>query len=318
MPAAPEVDDVDRLVGGVEVDRQADAEHPAEADRHVGIAGEVEVQLEGVGQRPAPGLEQGRFVATVGGGEHRRGVDRDAVGQDHLLEQPDGEDRQADREVVQIDPIGAVLGELRDHLAVVNDRPGDQLRKEGHEQGVVDEALVTDLAAIGVDQIGDLLEGEERDRQRQHDVVDAEVDRQQRLDQVGAEEARVFEVADAGQIGADAEAEQELRPGHQQPLADEEIERDRGDDQDQIDRVPPAVEEQRGGDQPGDGEARLLAATEDEEADQGDRQEDQDELERVEQHAECSSLAGLGAGLGGCADARSSTPRYLRLTGREL
>jgi hypothetical protein len=59
VPAAPEVDDVDRLVGAVEVDRQAHVHHQGEADRHVGVAREIEVKLEGVGERPTPGLEQG-------------------------------------------------------------------------------------------------------------------------------------------------------------------------------------------------------------------------------------------------------------------
>jgi hypothetical protein len=49
VPAAPEVGDVDGLVGAVEVVGDGEAEEEAEAHGDVGVAGEVEVDLEGVG-----------------------------------------------------------------------------------------------------------------------------------------------------------------------------------------------------------------------------------------------------------------------------
>ncbi|MNF95653.1 hypothetical protein D3C84_784160 [compost metagenome] len=50
MPAPPELGDVAGAVGGEEVQRQDHAEHPGQADGHVRIAGEVEIQLQAVGQ----------------------------------------------------------------------------------------------------------------------------------------------------------------------------------------------------------------------------------------------------------------------------
>ena len=35
----------------------------AEPDRHVGIAGEIEIDLEGVGERAAPGVDERRRAA---------------------------------------------------------------------------------------------------------------------------------------------------------------------------------------------------------------------------------------------------------------
>ena len=52
-----------RLVRRIEIERQLDPEHPRQADRHVRIAGEVEVQLKRVGERAAPGREQVRLAA---------------------------------------------------------------------------------------------------------------------------------------------------------------------------------------------------------------------------------------------------------------
>src|SRR6187402_3060376 len=51
VPTTPEVADVARLVGRIEVQRQLNAEHARQADRHVRVAGEIEVQLQRVGQR---------------------------------------------------------------------------------------------------------------------------------------------------------------------------------------------------------------------------------------------------------------------------
>ena len=59
--------------------------------------------------------------------------------------------------------------ELGHHLLVVDDRSGDELGEEGDEQQVVGEVVFAGLAAVGIDEVGDLLEGEERDAERQDD-----------------------------------------------------------------------------------------------------------------------------------------------------
>src|SRR5262249_855366 len=48
--------------------------------------------------------------------------------------------------------------------------PGDQMRKERDKQRVADQVALDPGAAHDVDQIGDLLEGEERYAERQNDV----------------------------------------------------------------------------------------------------------------------------------------------------
>ena len=54
MPAAPEVGDVGRLEGRVEVLREVEPEQEREADGDVGVPGEVEVELERVAERRQP------------------------------------------------------------------------------------------------------------------------------------------------------------------------------------------------------------------------------------------------------------------------
>ena len=59
VPASLKVDDARRFVGREEVQRQANAKHPAQPDGRVRISGEVEVELERVGERADPGIRSG-------------------------------------------------------------------------------------------------------------------------------------------------------------------------------------------------------------------------------------------------------------------
>ncbi len=58
------------------------------------------------------------------------------------------------------------LEELGNGFPVVDDGAGDQLREKHHEQAVVQKLVFLGLALVSIDQVGNLLEGEKRDRQR--------------------------------------------------------------------------------------------------------------------------------------------------------
>ena len=62
---------------------------------------------------------------------------------------------------MRVRPLGLRALELRDHVLVVEDRPGDQMRKISDEQRVMRQRVMRDLAAVGVDQERDLGEGVE-------------------------------------------------------------------------------------------------------------------------------------------------------------
>ena len=95
------------------------------ADRHVGIAGEIEIELERVGQHADPGLIE-RWRVGAEGLRYQR---LDAVGQAGLLEQADGEDDQAAQDQMRIGAFCFGALELRNHVPVMQDRPGDQMRE---------------------------------------------------------------------------------------------------------------------------------------------------------------------------------------------
>ena len=103
VPALPVVDDALGLVRRVEVQREAQVEHARQPDRHVGVAGKVEVELQRIGQRDAPGREQRQQVRMR---EARRHGSGNRIGQQRLLQQPDQEDGAADCDVVRADAPG--------------------------------------------------------------------------------------------------------------------------------------------------------------------------------------------------------------------
>ena len=101
VPAPPEIDDVDGLVRRIEIERQKDAEHQRNADRHVRVAGEIEIELEGVGERADPGLIERRCGRAKG----ERNKRLDAIGETGLLEQADPENDQAAQDQMRNRPL---------------------------------------------------------------------------------------------------------------------------------------------------------------------------------------------------------------------
>ena len=163
----------DRLVGRVEVERQAQAEHQRHADRHVGIAGEVEVELEGEGQAADPGLGGGQRGAAPPAEKAGSARWASVSAMHDLLGQADDEQHQAAAQILPSVRAARVALELRDDLVVAHQRPGDQLREEGDEHPEVEEAVDVPVAAAQVHQVADLLEHEEADPERQDQAARA-------------------------------------------------------------------------------------------------------------------------------------------------
>ena len=55
VPPAPEDADAFGLVGGAEIEGNVDIEELSQAHGHIGIAAEIEIDLEGIGQGCSPG-----------------------------------------------------------------------------------------------------------------------------------------------------------------------------------------------------------------------------------------------------------------------
>src|SRR5262245_4555847 len=58
VPAAPEISDRLREIGRIKIFCENESEHQAEPDRHVGVAAEIEINLERIRERSEPRVER--------------------------------------------------------------------------------------------------------------------------------------------------------------------------------------------------------------------------------------------------------------------
>jgi len=243
VPTRPEIDDAGGLVRRTEIQREANAEHLREAERHVGIPGEVEIELQRIGDARAPRRPE---LQAARRGEARVRVGRDGIREQHFLREADREQRTAHRQVFRAEAVAFRVGELRHHFLVMQDRPGDQVREERHEQHVAQQAALADDARAAIEQIADLREREERDAERQDERIHRAV-RDAEAGQEVEQRREILVMDQHREIRGDARAGDralQARPagGAQHALADRVVERDRrGQQRDEL-RVPPAIE----------------------------------------------------------------------------
>ena len=167
MPAPPEIAGAGGFVGAVEILRQLDAEKASQADGHVAIAAEVEIDLQREAEEGEPG---GHHAHMDGVADERMDEGGDAVADQNFFGEADGE------EIDAVFPARADAGlrdagELRDELVVAGEGAGDEVREEGNEAGEAPEiALGFGGAAIDVDDVGNGLEGVKRDARGEDDL----------------------------------------------------------------------------------------------------------------------------------------------------
>ena len=172
MPAPPEFGDAFGDIGVVEVGHELKAEHTAKAGGHVGVAGEVEVQLEGEGHHAQPRTGHGelfrgeRLVAVP---EHTH-----IVGDEQFLGQTYHEDLHAGGELVR---GGGTRVDLIAQILVFDDGAGDELGEQGDKSAEVENgALGTGVAPVHIHGVAHGLEGVEGDADGQMDAQNGGVD----------------------------------------------------------------------------------------------------------------------------------------------
>ena len=162
MPAFPEIPDGQRLVGGIEVHGQIDVQHSGKSQRHIAVAAEIEIDLEGVGQHHK---KQFQGACLLHGQEHRRGGK--GICQHGLLEQAEGELLHPGAERLLPETQTALLVKLGNEVLRRRNGAHDELGKVDHIQHIVEKAVPLPFPPGSIHQIGNLLEGKEADAQRQ-------------------------------------------------------------------------------------------------------------------------------------------------------
>ena len=184
--------------------------------------------------------------------EDRVGAVRDRVGDQALLHHAEHEAQEARREVVE---VGFRQGpQLRLHLMILEDRPGEQLGEEENVEQVGSEVRRRAAQpAAGVHEVGDLLEHDEGDADRQQDLRDNQgwhVQSGEQCVQIGDEEARVLVMDQDAEVGEDAGGEQQAREPGAGPARDGAgegvIERRGGEHDRDEERLRPEIEKEAG------------------------------------------------------------------------
>ena len=251
VPATPEVGETNRRVGEAEVVRHRKTQTQRRPDRRGRVAGEVAKDLSAEGERSRPRIERARDLVAV---EDALGhLDRKLSASTTLLNRPSVMSASPKRSCCAAG--AARLGELRHELGGTHDGAGDQVREEGHEQGVIEQVpRRCRPPQVHVERVRHGREGIEGNADRQDDVVVrgvvGDAHRAHERTEIVEQELAVLEVAEHAEIGDHREQHPGV-PGRgaarlHEPLCRVPVDDGRNPQQYHERRVPRRVEEVAG------------------------------------------------------------------------
>ena len=271
MPSPPELPDGPGNVGEREVLEELKAEHPPEADRHVGVAGEVVVDLQRVGDRGKPGHASrqvlcAEVVEVVADGSGQ-------VCDDDLLAEAVEEAAHAGGHL-----LNRLLSahDLGLDVPVHDNGSRNQLWEEGDIEGEVQEIFLHRvLLPVQVDDIAHRLEREEADADGERDLHRRDVRMEQAVHGVDRKVC-IFIVAKEPKIDAHVPDKQDLCmiPEAIDQKAERPVHGDGEQKEKDISRLPPGVKQERCDEQEN---VLILGFPDDQARDENDRKEDPEE-----------------------------------------
>ena len=195
MPSSPEIRNTFGNVRIIEVPDKFKAQHFTKTYSHVRVTAEVKVDLHGVGQSADPGSE----YRTVPGSDSRNGVKShaDVIGQKDFFAKAPEEPGYALPEFIEAE---ASFGKLCVNIRIPDDRASDQLRKHGHVSAEIYKILLyRNLSFVYIDNIGEGLEGIERNSYRKRQFPVGNIHRENGVEIV-QQEAVIFEESQDPQV----------------------------------------------------------------------------------------------------------------------
>ena len=143
-------------------------------------------------------------MSIVNGLDDRR---EEPIGEHHLLEQAEGEEREPEPDLIRLGLPRLI--ELGNELGGTHNRSRNQVREEGHEESVIEEATRRLRAPqVHVERVGQRRERVEADADRKDDVPPRRVvddpDRSRDRHEVLDQEPAIFEVAEHPEVHDDA------------------------------------------------------------------------------------------------------------------
>ena len=216
-------------------------EHRAEADGHIGIAGEIVIDLHGVEQRAHPRERRGNVLHRETEDLVRPGGKR--VREDHLFGKPVQKAPDAVGDL--IDRLCATPQRCL-HVGVAHDRSRDELREKADVQRERKPVLLRfDLAAIQVNHIAQRLERIEADAERKRNVTQCDRPASRQRVDGRCEKIEVFEIAEQPEVDRNGYRQRRaaalFQPVHGK--AGQPVDRDGRQHQYNVSRLAPPVEQ---------------------------------------------------------------------------
>ena len=206
MPAPPEIRDGIRGVGVQEILWRPEAEDAPQADGHIAVTGEIEVDLHQVGQSPQPAQGEAQRRA---GAENRVRDLGGGSGQDQLFSKADDETAKA---LPQVLPAPLTLPQLAAEFRESGDGAGGELGEKGDIQQQPEKAAgAAGRVPPGIHDVGDALEGEEGDAQGRGEAQAGPAGLRQGKHQ-GEEKAEILEGPQKRQVQNNGGSRQGLAP----------------------------------------------------------------------------------------------------------
>ena len=225
-----------------------EAQHPAKADSHVGIAGKVEIDVQGKGD----GVHPGEYHGFLPGLPEQLCQKGEVVRQNHLF--PQSHQKPADASHGIFPAVGSPF-QLLCHIHIAHNGPGDELGKQRHIGAEADGVLLgRHRAPVHIDGVAQRLEGVEADTHRQCQMQQRQTQTGDGID-AGKEKVRILEKPQQPHTHHHGNQQPEFLPSPALRPSDgkaAEVEQGNGEHhQPQQPRLSPAVEKQAGKQQHG-------------------------------------------------------------------
>lgn len=165
MPATPEFCGAFRNVGIIEVFRKMESEHEAKADGHIRISGEIEINLQSVGNGSQPGGGHGSRRTII---EYVVSHLRHIIGNQYFLGKPINKAEHAIRKQI---PGFRPCPDFIHNRGISDNRPGYQLGKKSDIQRDIKKILLyRNFLVVHIENIGEYLEGKKGNAKGQRNL----------------------------------------------------------------------------------------------------------------------------------------------------
>ena len=243
MPSAPEFLNTGRDVRIVKVFLEVEPKAQAQADGHIAVSAEVEIDLHQIAHRGQPSRPavQHRAVGVV---DQCYNIAAD-IGDQQLLAQAHNKPAQAFCQLLQ--RISAAMY-LICHVLIADDRSCHQLWKQSNVQQYIPEmSALQAFIPVYIDHITQPLKGEERDTHRQNDGRHRDRHARQPVYCL-YQKSQILENTQDSQINGHSGIEHALSPGDEQ--TGQIIAEHREQQQQNIPQPAEGIEQQTGCDEP--------------------------------------------------------------------